>query len=243
MPPCQKDEGALSRAVAAAGRDAIELLRRARIAVFGVGGVGGWCAETLVRTGAGDVTIVDPDKVCKSNVNRQAVATMPAVGSPKVEVFAERLAAINPSAAIRPVRERYCADTASSFDFADFDYVIDAIDSLEDKALLVRSALASPGTVLFSSMGAALRLDPLRVRISSFRKVQGDALARALRGRLKRSGGIPERDFDCVWSDERPVPAEGGVRGSLMQVVAVFGCALASLVVGDLRRKAAEMRA
>jgi tRNA A37 threonylcarbamoyladenosine dehydratase len=227
-----------SRAAALAGAETVSALGRAKIAVFGVGGVGGWCAETLVRSGAGDVTIVDPDEVRPSNINRQTVATSLTVGMAKVDAFAKRLAEINPRARLRPVAARYCAETACSFDLGSFDYVIDAIDSVEDKALLVRSALASEKTTLFSSMGAALRFDPLRLRISPFGKVQGDALARALRHRLKKTGGVPERDFECVWSDEPPAACAGAERGSLMQVVAPFGCALASLVVNDLRRRA-----
>lgn len=229
------------------GEAAMEALLRTRIAMFGLGGVGGWCAESLVRTGIGRLTLVDSDVVCGSNINRQLMATSKTVGRPKAEVLAERLREINPD--FEPdVRLRFYDDsTAGEFDFANYDYVIDAIDSLESKVLLIRNALASPGTTLFSSMGAALRSDPFQVRRDEFRKVSGDGLARALRRRFRESGGIPERRFTCVWSPERravAAPPEAGaakVKGSIVHTTAVFGFALASLVVEDVERKAASL--
>lgn len=228
------------RAAAVLGAGTMEALSRTRVAVFGVGGVGGWCAESLVRTGVPRMTIVDPDAVCESNVNRQVMATPAAVGRLKAEVLAERLREINPAFEpdVRPVF--YDASTAGGFDFSEYDYVIDAIDSPGSKALLIRSALASPGTTLFSSMGAAFRADPFQVRRDEFRKVSGDGLARALRRRFRESGGIPERKFTCVWSPERREPAASPdkgstrIKGSLVQTTAVFGFALSSLVVEDI---------
>lgn len=224
------------------GEGAMAALARARVAMFGLGGVGGWCAESLVRTGVGRLTLVDSDVVCASNINRQLMATSATVGRPKVEVLAERLREINPGVELDVRRQFYDASTAGEFDFSGFDYVIDAIDSLDSKVLLIRNALSSPETTLFSSMGAALRSDPFQVRRDEFRKVSGDGLARALRRRFRESGGIPERGFTCVWSPERripavpPVPGEARVNGSLVHTTAVFGFALASLVVEDVGR-------
>ena len=152
------------------------------------------------------------------------------------EALRERLLRINPKAQVAAHRVRYEPGVAAEpFDFAGYAFVIDAIDSLDAKAALIRSALESPQTALFSSMGAALKFDPTRVRSGAFRKVEGDAIARALRRRF-REGGWPARDFTCVWSDERPhAEARGeGCNGSLMQVTAAFGLVLASLVVKAL---------
>ena len=228
-----------SRSLLALGKKTFAALSCARAAVFGVGGVGGWCAEALARTGIGHVTIVDCDDIVPSNANRQVIATSETVGEPKVEALSRRLSAINPHACINAVKARYCAETADGFDIASFDYVIDAIDSVRDKAHLVRTTLAAQRPVLFSSMGAALRFDPARVRATPFDKVSGDGLARALRKALRDSGGIPAKKFTCVWSDEPPAEnAEDGIaRGSLVQVTAVFGCVLAGLVVNDIRGK------
>ena len=228
-----------SRTRLAVGDEAFAAICRAKVAVFGLGGVGGWCAEALARTGVGGITVVDCDDIAPSNVNRQTIATCETIGRPKAEALAQRLASINPSADIRPFNARYCAETAGDFDLSSFDYVIDAIDSVRDKALLVRSALAAENTRLFSSMGAALRFDPLRIRTSPFDKVSGDGLAKALRAALRKSGGIPAKGFTCVWSDEPPAKnaAEGLARGSLVQVTAVFGFVLASIVVNDISRE------
>lgn len=225
------------------GEKTMEALSCVRIAMFGLGGVGGWCAESLVRTGVRKLTLVDSDVVCASNINRQLMATSVTIGRPKVEALAERLREINPDVELDVRRQFYDASTAGEFDFSDFDYVIDAIDSLDSKVLLIRNALSSPKTTLFSSMGAALRSDPFQIRRDEFRKVSGDGLARALRRRFRESGGIPERKFVCVWSPERralAVPPEAGetrVNGSLVHTTAVFGFALASLVIEDVERR------
>ena len=215
------------------GDDAMNRILRTRVIVFGAGGVGSWCAEALVRTGVGRIDIVDPDVVCASNVNRQLMATSLTIGEAKVEVFRRRLLEINPKAQIVSRREAFRADTADAFCLDEYDFAIDAIDSLADKMLLIRRALDVSGLVLFSSMGAARRLDPTRVRSTAFTKVQGDGLARALRSRFRRDGGIPQRPFTCVWSDEPQLPANTQCRenGSAVPVTAAFGLALASLVI------------
>ena len=231
-------EGFFDRAERMLGRETMDALARMRVAVFGLGGVGSWCAESLVRSGVGHLMLVDSDVVCATNVNRQAMATAKTVGRVKAEALAERLREINPDADLDVRQRRYCAETAAEFDLASFDYVIDAIDSVEDKALLIRSALASRSTTLFSSMGAAFKTDPFRIRHSAFRKVAGDGLARALRQRFKKGGGMPERSFECVWSDERR-EGQSFERpcGSIVHTTASFGFALAALVVADAERR------
>ena len=221
------EEGYFQRTELLLGAEAMRALAEARVLLVGVGGVGSWCAEALVRTGIGHLAIVDADRVCASNVNRQLMATPRTVGEPKVEVLARRLREISPSAAITSVTGTYSADTAASFRLEEYGYVIDAIDSVADKAYLIRHALSIPTVTLFSSMGAARKIDPLRIRASEFRKVVGDGLARALRNRFRKTGEFPCRKFTCVWSDEPPL-AEGG---TVMHVTAAFGLALASLVV------------
>jgi len=205
-------------------------LEEASVLLVGTGGVGSWCAEALVRTGIGRLVMVDADRVCASNVNRQLMATSETLGEPKVEALARRLREINPSANISAIAGVYSTETAGTFRMEEFEFVVDAIDSVADKAQLIRHALMSPATTLFSSMGAARKLDPLRIRVSEFWKVHGDGLARALRNRFRKSGEFPCRKFRCVWSDEPPV-AEAG---TVVHVTAAFGLALASLVVHDI---------
>ena len=221
------NEGYFQRTELLLGAETMRALARTRVLVVGTGGVGSWCAEALARTGVGPLALVDSDLVCASNVNRQLMATSATIGEPKVKALARRLREINPAADISAVEGVYSADTASPFKLEEYDYVIDAIDSVADKAHLIRNALSIPSVTLFSSMGAARRLDPFRIRTTEFWKVQGDGLARALRNRFRKSGEFPARKFTCVWSDEPP-HAEAG---TVMHVTAAFGLALASLVV------------
>lgn len=172
-----------------------------KVILFGVGGVGSWCAEALVRGGVDELTIVDFDVISVSNINRQLMATTSTVGLVKVDVLRERLTDINPRAAITAVRKRYDEATAGDFCLDDYDYVIDAIDSVNDKALLIYNACASHAR-LVSSMGAAGKVDPLLVRVAEFWKVRTCPLARALRQKFKKSGCFPEKKFLAVYSEE-----------------------------------------
>ena len=183
------------------GEDALKQLSEKRVIIFGVGGVGSWCAESLIRTGIQQLTIVDSDRVCITNINRQLMATSQTVGQVKVEVLKERLLSINPRAEITALQQIFTAETAESFNIGNYDYVIDAIDSLKDKVLLIQMATEA-GVCFFSSMGAALKMDPTRINVAEFWKIQGDPLARALRRRFKRDGHFPKRKFLCVYSDE-----------------------------------------
>ena len=191
------------------GDEAMRSIAEKRVIIFGVGGVGSWCAESLLRSGIKQLTIVDSDRVCITNINRQLMATSKTVGQVKVDVLKERLLSINPSAEITAIQQIFTAETADSFHIDSYDYIIDAIDSLKDKALLILMATASSRTGVdgkapkfFSSMGAALKLDPTRIKTAEFWKVQGDPLARALRNRFKRDKVFPKRKFQCVYSDE-----------------------------------------
>ena len=232
-------EQIFQRAELLLGTDEMAIFRQTRVIIFGVGGVGSWCAEALVRTGFGHLTIVDSDVVCPSNINRQLMATTLTVGVPKVACLRERLLTINPDADIVAVQTVYSEQTADAFDLSSYDYVIDAIDSLKDKLLLIQRATDSTAT-FFSSMGAALKTDPSRIRVGEFWKVEGCPLARALRLRFKHLRQRPARKFLCVFSDEhqenrgqQPADEPKHVNGSLVHITAVFGFTLASLVIND----------
>ena len=229
-----------SRSEALLGSEAMKRLAGARVLVVGIGGVGSWCAEALVRTGLGHITLVDDDVVAESNVNRQCPAMAATVGRSKVEAMAERLKAINPMCELEALNARYPSSYVSCL--KSFDIVIDAIDSVDCKAELILGA-TEVGVPVVSSMGAALRLDPTKVKVTRFEKVEGDGLARALRQRFKKLGRFPKGKFSCVWSGEQPVTtpvgesADGTVqRGSLMQVTAVFGMCLASEAIKILTK-------
>ena len=183
------------------GNDVVDHIAQQRVIIFGVGGVGSWCAESLVRSGVRKMTIVDSDRVCITNINRQLMATTKTVGQVKVEALKERLLTINPSAEIIALQKIFTEDTADDFRIDEYDYIIDAIDSLKDKALLIEMACQTKAK-FFSSMGAALKLDPTHIQVAEFWKVKGDPLARALRNRFKRQKRFPKRKFQCVFSDE-----------------------------------------
>ena len=212
-------------------------LAEARVLVVGVGGVGSWCAEALVRTGLGHITLVDDDVVAESNVNRQCPATAATVGRAKVEAMAERLRAINPKCEVETRVER----VERVERVVGFDVVVDAIDSVDCKAELILG-VTEAGVPLVSSMGAALRLDPTKVKVTRFEKVEGDGLAKALRQRFKKLGRFPAAKFTCVWSAEHAIEQSNNPnnrtmpKGSLMPVTATFGMCLASETIKVLTK-------
>ena len=232
------------------GGETMERIAQQRVIIFGVGGVGSWCAESLVRSGIRQLTIVDSDLVCITNVNRQLMATTQTVGQVKVEALKERLLSINPKAEITALQEIFSEETAASFQLETYDYIIDAIDSLKDKATLILLACQTQAR-LFSSMGAALKLDPTRIQVTEFWKVNGDPLARALRNKFKKGKVFPKRKFLCVYSDEllenRGCPPDDDevpstfnkpqTNGTLAHITAIFGFMLAGLVVQDISKK------
>lgn len=192
------------------GLDNLEKIQKARVLIFGIGGVGSWCAECLVRSGIRNITIVDSDRICVTNCNRQLMATSKTIGQVKVDALRDRLLEINPDASITCFQKIYEAASADSFHMEEYDFIVDAIDSLKDKADLILRATALPKHITFiSSMGAALRRDPFLVRKSEFWKIKGDPLARAIRNKFKRSKVFPSRKFQCVYSEENPMKNMG----------------------------------
>ena len=228
----------LSRAQLLLGDEGMARLAAARVLLVGIGGVGSWCAEGLVRSGIRQLTIVDCDRVAPSNVNRQLMATSKTVGQLKVEVLKEHLLEVAPDAEITALPERYTAESA--LDFEAYDVVVDAIDSLKDKGALLVQASAASRPRLYSSMGAALKIDPRRVRVAEFWDVRGCPLGSALRKKLRRAGTLPSRPIRCVFSDElrenRGSQDEiaGNVNGSLLPITGIFGFTLAGLILQDL---------
>lgn len=231
------------------GSEAMESLQRARVIIFGVGGVGSWTAEALVRSGVGRLTIVDADRVAASNINRQLMATTSTVGQEKVEVLRQRLLDINPDCRIETIAERFTAENAGEFNLPAYHYAVDAIDSLTDKAnlILLATRLKVP---LVSSMGAALKMDPTRIKVAEFWSVKGCRLAAALRNKFKRMDRRPSRKFKCVYSDEimenhAPLTDDSGamtfgkvaINGALCHITAIFGMTLAGLVIAGLTKK------
>lgn len=240
-----------NRVVRLTGDAAFQRLRQSHVAVFGLGGVGSWCVEALARTGIGHLTLIDADVVAASNINRQLPALQTTVGQAKAEIMRLRIADIDPDIEVETRVMRYTASTASELMLTDFDYVVDAIDSVADKAHLMLNATRS-GVPIVSSMGAALRTDPTQVRIATdFFRVEGDALAAALRRRFRKTGEFPARKFPCVYSQEQRMENREteedksgamsfdkvAVNGALCQVTAAFGMALASVVINTLIRE------
>ena len=183
------------------GADVMQALSEVMVILFGVGGVGSWCAEGLVRSGVKHLTIVDSDRVSITNVNRQLMATTKTVGQVKVEALKNHLLEINPNAEIEAIQAIYCEDTADRFDLDSYDYVVDAVDSLKDKALLILKATASRAK-FYCSLGAALKTNPLKVQVAEFWDVRGCPLGAALRKKMKRAGTFPAHKFLCVYDDE-----------------------------------------
>ena len=233
------------------GDSVMESISQKRVILFGVGGVGSWCAESLIRSGIRHLTIVDSDRVCVTNVNRQLMATTKTVGKVKVDALKERLLEINPSAIIDARAELYEESNSDQFQLDSFDYIIDAIDSLENKMQLLWHATQTDATV-FSSMGAALKMDPTRIKVAEFWKVAGCPLARALRDKFKNKKLKPNKPVTCVYSDEvlenlgeipenDSAPAEFhkvAYNGTMAHAVAIFGFTIAGLVMNDIYQKA-----
>lgn len=216
------------------GAETLRRMAAARVILFGVGGVGSWCAEALIRSGVGHLTLVDSDCIELTNINRQLPALSTTVGMPKVAVMRDRLLAVNPQADIVARQERYTPESAECFDLQSFDYVVDAIDSLKDKLNLILRA-TQLGVRFYSSMGAARKLDPLQVQVSEFWKVNGCPLAATLRKRMRKAGTYPGGKFLCVWSPERNEQSQP--KGTLMPVTATFGLTLASLIIRDIAQQ------
>ena len=219
-----------SRSALLLGDEAIHQLQKAHVAVFGVGGVGAACAEALARGGVGEITLVDDDEVSLSNINRQFVALHSTVGKKKAEVMRERILDINPGAIVHARCEFFSADTLSAFDFSAYDYIVDAIDTVSSKILLIETA-HQMNVPIISALGAGNKMDPTRFQAADLYETSVCPLARALRSQLKKRGVTRHR---VVYSTEPPmetkeVIVENGrhLPGSLSFVPPVMGMILA----------------
>ncbi len=183
------------------GRQAMERLAASRVAVFGIGGVGGYTVEALARSGVGTLDLIDDDKICLTNLNRQLHATRKTVGRYKVEVAAERIREINPDAVVHTHQAFYTPETAVQFDFSAYDYVVDAIDTVTGKIALVLQADAA-GTPIISSMGAGNKVDPTAFEVADLYQTSVCPLARVMRYELRRRG---IQKLKVVYSKETPI--------------------------------------
>ena len=222
------------------GEEGMERLFSARVAVFGIGGVGGYTVEALARSGVGALDLIDDDRVCLTNLNRQILATRSTVGQYKVDVAEQRIHDINPDAVVRTYKTFYSPDTAAQFDFTQYDYVVDAVDTVSAKAEIVLRAQAA-GVPVISSMGTGNKLDPSRFRVADISATKVCPLARAIRNLLRRKG---VKHLKVVYSEEEALKplgeaedAQEGRRsapGSMAFVPAAAGLILAGEVVRDL---------
>ena len=182
------------------GNESLEKLSKTKVLVFGLGGVGSWAAEALVRSGIGKIGIIDNDIICTSNINRQIEATTITIGKPKASALKKRLLEINPNCEVTAWNELFCLENADKFEIKDADYVIDAIDTVNHKLDLIETVFNS-GVKLFSSMGMALKIDPSLIKTSSLWKTDVCPLARLVRQGLRKRGF--SGDFTVVYSTEQ----------------------------------------
>ena len=225
------------------GQEGMDKLAKARVAVFGVGGVGGYAVEALARSGVGALDLIDNDKVCLTNINRQIIATHKSIGQYKVDVAEERIKDINPDCVVRTFKTFYMPDTSDQFNFYEYDYVIDAIDTVTGKIELVMQA-DKCGTPIISSMGAGNKLDPAAFEVSDIYKTSVCPLAKVMRRELKKRG---IKSLKVVYSKEEPIrlvedaPEEEressqkrDIPGSTAFVPSVAGLIIAGEVIKDL---------
>lgn len=232
-------EDAFARTELLLGQEAVARLARCRVAVFGLGGVGGFTAEALARCGVGNLALIDHDQVSCSNLNRQILALQSTIGRKKVEVMAERVLEINPAIGLDLYPCFFDLSTKDVFDFSQFDYLVDAIDTVSSKLLLVEMAKQA-GTAIISCMGAGNKLDPTQFRVADLYETSVCPLARVMRRELRKRG---VDQLKVVYSQEPPraplcrEPAEGSRRstpGSVSFVPSVAGLILAGEVIKDL---------
>lgn len=225
------------------GEEAMKKLAASRVAVFGIGGVGGYVVEALVRSGIGTIDIIDNDTVCQTNINRQIFATSKTIGRYKTEVAAERIAEINPETKVNAFNVFYTPETASEFDFNNYDYIVDAIDTVTGKIELVMNANKC-NVPIISSMGAGNKLDPTAFEVSDIYKTSVCPLARIMRNELKKRG---IKKLKVVYSKEKPLtpykkpsedieanPHRRQTPGSISFVPSVVGLIIAGEVIKDL---------
>lgn len=236
------------------GEKAMEKLKNSRVAVFGVGGVGGYSVEALARSGVGAIDIIDDDKVCLTNINRQIIADTKSIGKYKVDVAKERILSINPKCKVTTYRCFYLPENSSEFDFSNFDYVIDAVDTVTAKINLVMQANES-NVKIISSMGAGNKLDPTAFIVSDIYKTSVCPLAKVMRRELKKrnikklkvvyskeEALVPEKDESiscsshcvCPPGTERKCTDRRAIPGSVAFVPSVVGLIIAGEVIKDL---------
>lgn len=228
----------LSRTALLLGDDAMERLKNATVTIFGVGGVGGYVAEALARSGVGKLVLTDNDVVSVSNINRQIIALHSTIGRPKVEVLGERLKDINPDIKLELHQSFYLPETHDDYDFEAYDYVVDCVDTVAAKIDIIMESKAA-GTPVISSMGAGNKLDPARFEIADIYKTSVCPLARVMRYEMKKRG---VKRLKVVFSKETPMkvsaPLEDNARrsipGSIAFVPAAAGLVLAAEIVKDL---------
>ncbi len=227
------------------GKEAMNTLENARVAVFGVGGVGGYVCEALVRSGVGHFDLIDHDTVSQSNINRQIIATQDTVGKYKVDVMAERMRSINPEVDVRLYKEFFLPENQETFPFVEYDYVVDAVDTVTAKIGLVMKAKEA-GIPIISSMGAGNKMDASAFKVTDIYKTKVCPLAKVMRKELKQRG---VKRLKVVYSEELPMtpilseeamadaqPGRRATPGSLAFVPSVAGLILAGEVVKDLTR-------
>lgn len=217
------------------GKEATEKLKNSRVAIFGIGGVGSYTAEALMRCGIGHLELFDGDTVVESNINRQLVATVNTIGMPKVEVAAAHAKEINPQIDVKAHMMFFSSENADSVDFSSFDYIVDAIDTVTSKLLIAEKAV-SAGIPVISCMGAGNKLDPTKFEVADISKTSVCPLARVMRQELRKRG---INHLKVVYSKEEPVKhgfSENGkpVSGSVSFVPSVAGLIIAGEVIKDL---------
>ena len=223
------------------GDEAMAKLRAARVAVFGVGGVGGYVVEALARSGVGALDLIDSDTVALTNLNRQIIATLDTIGRPKVEVAAQRVASIQPECEVKTYQTFYLPETEQEFDFTAYDYIVDAIDTVAAKISLVLKAQKA-GTPIICALGTGNKLDPTKLKLGDIYETSVCPLARVMRRELRKRG---VKRLTVLWSEEEPIkplPSEEeterrGLPGSSAFVPAAGGLIIAGRVVRDLIQK------
>ncbi len=231
----QNQKEQFSRIEMLMGTEAIDKLQNSTVAVFGVGGVGGYVVEALARSGVGHIVLIDSDKVCESNLNRQIIATHKTLGQYKVDAMEERIKDINPECKVEKHCCFYLPKTAEQFEFAQYDYVVDAIDTVTGKIQLVMQAQEA-GTPIISSMGAGNKMNPAQFEVADIYKTSVCPLAKVMRRELKKRN---IKHLKVVYSKEEALKPqvegmEGRVPGSNAFVPSVAGLIIASEVVKDL---------
>ncbi len=221
-----------SRTESLLGKEAIQKLQSAHVAVFGVGGVGGYVVEALARSGVGTLTLIDNDKVSLSNINRQIIALHSTIGKYKTEVAKARIADINPNAKVHTKELFVLPENISQIDFTAFDYVVDAIDTTSGKLAIIQSAKKNNVPVI-SAMGAGNKIDATSFCVKDISKTSGCPLARVMRRELKKRG---IENVKVVYSEEEAKKTEDGIVGSVAFVPSVAGLILAGEVIKDLTK-------